>query len=85
MIVEPAAGYLLVMAGLATVYGETGDVVEAGAPLGLMGGTESTETLFPAEGKDAGGTGRTETLYIELRDGKEPVDPGPWFKETKED
>ncbi|MGL4281712.1 MAG: murein hydrolase activator EnvC family protein [Albidovulum sp.] len=85
MIVEPAAGYLLVMAGLATVFGETGDVVEAGAPLGLMGGSESEATLFPAEGKDAGGTGRTETLYIELRDGKEPVDPGPWFTETKED
>lgn len=85
MIVEPAAGYLLVLAGLASVFGETGDVVEAGAPLGLMGGSESEETLFPAQGKDAGGTGRTETLYIELRDGKEPVDPGPWFKQTKED
>lgn len=85
MIVEPAAGYLLVLAGMASVFGETGDVVEAGAPLGLMGGSESAETLFPAEGKDAGGTGRTETLYIELRDGKEPVDPGPWFTETKED
>lgn len=85
MIVEPAAGYLLVLAGLEKVFGETGDVVEAGAPLGLMSGSESAETLFPVEGKDAGGTGRTETLYIELRDGKEPVDPGPWFKETKED
>lgn len=85
MIVEPAAGYLLVLAGLAQVFGETGDVVEAGAPLGLMGGSDSEETLFPAQGKDAGGTGRTETLYIELRDGKEPVDPGPWFTETKED
>lgn len=85
MIVEPAAGYLLVLAGLAQVFGETGDVVEAGAPLGLMGGSETEEALFPAQGKDAGGTGRTETLYIELRDGKEPVDPGPWFTETKED
>lgn len=85
MIVEPAAGYLLVLAGLDKVFGETGDVVEAGAPLGLMGGTEHDEAIFPAQGQDAGGTGRTETLYIELRDGKEPVDPGPWFKETKED
>lgn len=85
MIVEPAAGYLLVLAGLQTVYGETGDVVEAGAPLGMMGGTESRIALFPADAQEVGGTGRTETLYIELRHGKEPQDPGPWFAETKED
>ena len=84
MIVEPAAGYLLVLAGIETVYGETGDVIEAGAPLGLMGGQEDSGTLLPAEGQEGGGTGRTETLYIELRHGKEPVDPGPWFAETKE-
>lgn len=85
MIVEPAAGYLLVLAGMKSVYGETGDVVEAGAPLGMMGGTESRIALFPAEVQEGGGTGRTETLYIELRHGKEPLDPGPWFAETKED
>ena len=84
MIVEPSAGYLLVLAGIETVYGETGDVIEAGAPLGLMGGQEDSGTLLPAEGQEGGGTGRTETLYIELRHGKEPVDPGPWFAETKE-
>jgi septal ring factor EnvC (AmiA/AmiB activator) len=85
MIVEPSAGYLLILAGMQTVFGETGDVVEAGAPLGLMGGTENSDTLFPADGQEGGGTGRTETLYIELRHGKEPQDPGPWFADTKED
>lgn len=85
MIVEPASGYLLVLAGMKTVFGETGDVVETGAPLGLMGGTETDDALFPADGQERGGTGRTETLYIELRHGKEPLDPGPWFADTKED
>ncbi len=85
MIVEPGTGYLLVLAGMDKVFGETGDVVEAGAPLGLMGGTETETALFPADGQEAGGTGRTETLYIELRHGKEPLDPSPWFAETKED
>jgi septal ring factor EnvC (AmiA/AmiB activator) len=85
MIVEPASGYLLVLAGMKTVFGETGDVIESGAPLGLMGGTETDGPLFPAEGQEGGGTGRTETLYIELRHGKEPLDPGPWFADTKED
>lgn len=85
MIVEPASGYLLVLAGMKVVFGETGDVVETGAPLGLMGGTETDGPLFPADGQERGGTGRTETLYIELRHGKEPLDPGPWFADTKED
>lgn len=85
MIVEPASGYLLVLAGMKAVFGETGDVVETGAPLGLMGGTETDGPLFPADGQERGGAGRTETLYIELRHGKEPLDPGPWFADTKED
>lgn len=85
MIVEPASGYLLVLAGLGTVYGETGDVVEAGAPVGLMGGAATESLVFRADGLEGGGAERTETLYIELRQGKEPVDPAPWFTETRED
>jgi septal ring factor EnvC (AmiA/AmiB activator) len=50
-----------------------------------MGGTETDGAIFPADGQEGGGTGRSETLYIELRHGKEPLDPGPWFAETKED
>ncbi|MCB2117263.1 MAG: peptidoglycan DD-metalloendopeptidase family protein [Rhodobacteraceae bacterium] len=84
MIAEPAPGYLLVLAGLGTVYGETGDVLEAGAPVGLMGGTAQEAFAVPSGPAESGGAGRTETLYIELRQGKEPVDPAPWFTETKE-
>jgi len=85
MIVEPAAGYLLVLAGLGTVFGETGDVLEAGAPVGLMGGIAPDGVVVPPSGEDGGGAERTETLYMELRQGKEPVDPAPWFTETRED
>ena len=84
MIVEPSPGYLLVLAGMDSVFGETGDIVEAGAPLGLMGGSDANAAVFPADAEEGGGTGRTETLYIELRHGKEPLDPGPWFAETKD-
>ncbi len=76
MILEPATGYLLILAGLGTVYGETGDVLAAGAPVGLMTGSDA--------GAEGGGADRTETLYMELRQGKEPVDPAPWFRETRE-
>lgn len=87
MIVEPAEGYLLVLAGLGTVYGETGDVVDMGAPLGLMGGTEAAgaefAAAFAADVKEGGGAGRRETLYIELRQSKAPVDPAEWFAATR--
>ncbi|MCX7889755.1 MAG: peptidoglycan DD-metalloendopeptidase family protein [Rhodobacteraceae bacterium] len=81
MVLEPATGYLLVLAGLGTVYGETGDVVAAGTPVGLMPGGPAGGTAAPEE---PGGAGRAETLYLELRLGGEPVDPGPWFRETRE-
>ena len=48
MILEPGGGYLLVLAGLDTVYGEVGEVVAAGAPLGLMGGAETATAEFLA-------------------------------------
>ena len=38
IILEPEAGVLLVLAGLQTVYGEIGEVVPGGGPVGLMGG-----------------------------------------------
>ncbi|MFB2532866.1 murein hydrolase activator EnvC [Paracoccus sp. p4-l81] len=86
MIVEPARDYLLILAGLSVVFGQTGDVLAAGEPLGLMGGTEPTAAEFGsgfvAAAREGGGAGRTETLYIELRKGKTPIDPEPWFAPT---
>lgn len=84
MILEPGGGYLLVLAGLDTVYGEVGEVVAAGAPVGLMGGQESGVAEFLVAAQEGGGTEATETLYMELRQGAEPVDPTEWFAETRE-
>ncbi len=83
MIVEPARGYLMIFAGLAQVFGETGDVLAAGEPVGLMGGDEPPAQEFGAEfvANAATGTaaGQSETLYVELRRGKETLDPAEWF------
>ena len=83
MIVEPARGYLMIFAGLAQVFGETGDVIVAGEPLGLMGGAEPSAqefgAQFVADAAVGGGAGQTETLYVELRRGKETLDPAEWF------
>ena len=83
MILEPARGYLMIFAGMAQVFGETGDVLAAGEPVGLMGGKEPSAQEFGAEfvadAATGSGAGQSETLYVELRRGKETLDPAEWF------
>ena len=78
MVLEPGGGYLLVLAGMTVVYGEVGEVVAAGAPLGLMGGETGNDGLLAAN-ENGSGARETETLYIEMRQGAAPVDPAAWF------
>lgn len=82
IVLEPGDGYLLVLAGLGTLYGEVGDIVPAGAPLGLMGGTEAADPDLAVSTEGATGASDTETLYLELRLGASPVDPSEWFAAT---
>lgn len=79
IVLEPAAGYLLVLAGLGQLFAGANEVVPAGAPLGLMGGASPSGAEFPGVGQQVGGTDRSETLYMELREGGAPVDPAEWF------
>lgn len=79
MILEPGDGYLLVIAGMETLYGDVGEVVAQDAPLGLMGGPRAASVEFVAGAADGSGGRDTETLYMELRQGAEPVDPMEWF------
>jgi septal ring factor EnvC (AmiA/AmiB activator) len=83
VILEPQAGLLFVIAGLDVVYGEIGEVLPGNSPVGMMGGDgRDTNALLIENGKDAGAS-RTQTLYIEVREDNEPVDPETWF-ETNE-
>ncbi len=80
IILEPQSGILMVFAGLDVVYGQTGQVLSAGSPLGLMGGTDPDPgALLPRDGQETT-TSQTETLYIEVRKDNIPVDPAQWFK-----
>jgi septal ring factor EnvC (AmiA/AmiB activator) len=79
MIIEPGDGYLLILSGLETVYGEVGEVIAAGAPLGLMPGGEPGAAEFLVAEQVGSGAGDTETLYMELRQGADPVNPTEWF------
>lgn len=84
MILEPGQGYLLVLAGMDQVYGEVGDVVSRGDALGLMGGTEAgaADILMPAG--NGSGASDSETLYVELRNGADTIDPMEWFTANEE-
>jgi murein hydrolase activator len=84
LILEPEAGYLLILAGLGGLFGGAGTVVQQGDPLGLMAGQEQ-----PVQGNliatdQGGGRDRPQTLYIELRRDGGPDDPAPWFTLGKE-
>lgn len=83
MITEPSRGYLMIFAGLAQVFGEVGDVLKAGDPVGLMGGMEAPAqefgSQFVANAAQGAQAGRSETLYLELRQGNETLDPADWF------
>lgn len=70
MILEPGTETLFVFAGLETVYGETGEIIPAGHPVGMMSN---------ANDLSAGSGVSTETLYVEVRERNTPVDPLIWF------
>lgn len=84
IILEPRADTLFVLAGLDTVYGGVGEVIAAGAPIGLMGGPAGAmDGELSTDGEDTGAE-RTETLYVEVRQNNVPQDPQDWFRTDKD-
>ena len=79
IILEPATDVLIVVAGLSDAWGEAGQVVPAGAPIGIMGGEMPVVDALLTETVTGEGRQRSETLYLEVRDGQGPVDPATWF------
>ncbi|MFY0594962.1 MAG: peptidoglycan DD-metalloendopeptidase family protein [Cognatishimia sp.] len=84
MVLEPQPGLLFVFAGLASVYGDVGQVVASGAPVGLMGGNDPTIDAILSQSSEGTGQERSETLYIEVRQGKTPINPEDWFQTNKD-
>jgi septal ring factor EnvC (AmiA/AmiB activator) len=82
-ILEPEPDLLFVMAGLDTAYGEIGQVIPEGSPVGLMGGQSAQTGDIVSQSGDRAGNSRPETLYIEVRQGGAPVDPLDWFTTDK--
>jgi septal ring factor EnvC (AmiA/AmiB activator) len=70
---------LFVLAGLAEVWPLPGEILPAGAPLGLMGGPETGSDGNLSEVSAAGAEPQSETLYLEVRDAQGPANPADWF------
>lgn len=64
VLIEVGDGHFLALTGMTELFTRVGQAVLAGEPLGEM--------------SDA--RGQEPELYLELRDGKGPLDPAPWFK-----
>jgi len=79
VILEPRAGELLVLAGAADLFVVRGQILSLGEPIGLMGGQIAREQEKLIETEQRSGQLGRETLYIELRQGREAVDPGSRF------
>lgn len=79
IILEPEPGFLMVIAGLHQIYCEFGQIVNAGDPIGLLGGKQPEVQDFLIEASEGGGTIGQESLYIEIRNNGKPVDPTNWF------
>ncbi|WP_420396549.1 murein hydrolase activator EnvC family protein [Nioella sp.] len=79
IILEPQGDHLLILAGLGELFVRAGDLLAAGDPVALMGGeAPNREELIVSDPLASGGE-LSETLYMELRQAGEPVDPTAWF------
>lgn len=84
MILEPQPDTLFVLSGLSEVYGEPGQVIPEGMPVGLMGGASPQAGAILSPSGDGTGSELSETLYIEVREANRPVDPETWFRTEKD-
>ena len=73
IILNTGQGYTALLAGLETVTVDIGQFVQMGMPLGTMGSRTIGRTVTTNAGADQ------PTLYIELRQNNEPVDPTGWW------
>lgn len=83
-ILEPQPEMMLVLAGLDVVYVEAGDVLQEGAPVGLMGGEDAQAGAVLSQSGEGAGSERSESLYMEVRQDAATVDPLTWFAADKD-
>jgi septal ring factor EnvC (AmiA/AmiB activator) len=78
-ILEPRPGELLILAGAGALFVQRGQIVSEGEPVGFMGGEPDAVQEKLIETTVGSGQFEPETLYIELRQGKDAIDPATRF------
>jgi murein hydrolase activator len=84
VIINPGEGYLVLLAGLTQVDATHGQSVKAGEPLGVMGDKPSKMAQTGGLTKDLTNA-TTPMLYLEFRHNGDPVDPAPWWINTRQE
>lgn len=83
-ILEPQKDILFIFSGLAQIFGNIGEVLPEGSPIGIMSGELPSAGKMLKESVARGGTYRPKTLYIEVRENETPQDPLRWFQVKKD-
>lgn len=78
LILEVGEGYHILLSGMSHIYGETGQNVIAGEPIGRMGSDDGGTVTDEMANRHA----RT-ALYVEFRKDGEPFNPAPWIAARK--
>lgn len=78
-VLEPAEGWLMILAGLNDVQRQAGEVILAGEPVGTLTQSRGGVAGFGVEPATESGPNQRQVLYVELRHEGVPVDPAPWF------
>ena len=74
LILDVGEGYHVLLAGLAMLTAETGQIVRAGEPIGRMGTSSARGTLIGRKLKS-----KKPVLYIEFRTSGRAVDSSSWW------
>jgi septal ring factor EnvC (AmiA/AmiB activator) len=80
VVLEPAPGVTVVLAGLERVRVSRGSRVAGGELLGLLGGAPLGADDYLMMTGGGTGAGARETLYVEIAERGAPVDPEPLFE-----
>src|ERR1700733_8572939 len=73
VILDAGQDYTILLAGLASVDVAPGQFVRMGSKLGTMGSRTIGRTVATSAGA------QRPTLYIEMRNKNEPIDPAGWW------
>ena len=79
VILEPAPDLMFVLAGLEEVFAQTGRILPAGAPIGLMPDAQGYDDGILTENSGLEAGQRAQSLYLEVRQGQTPAQTDTWF------